>query len=172
MKNNIGKQLVISAIVAIFIFGIGYALLNDTITVSGTASTSGTLDIKATSVSWTGASSEGAGTAVEADNKISINTDEKGVTIQANVLEYPGAFSTFTIELTNSGSLGAKVESITPTTNNSNMTFSYSNLVANTTTIAANGGTLTFTVTVGWLSTSTTGFSSEPFSLAIVFKQN
>lgn len=170
MKNNIGKQLVISAIVAIFVFGIGYALLSDTITVTGSATTSGTLEIGVTNASWVQASSEGAG--VSDNNSVSFETNGDTVTIAANVLEYPGATSTFTVELTNTGTLDGKVLSVTPTKENTNMTFTYTNLTPNETVIAGNNGTLIFTVTVGWLDTATTGFTNEEFELEILFQQD
>lgn len=169
MKNNIGKQLVVSAIVAIFVFGIAYALLSDTITVTGTASSSGTLDINVTAAEWTSASSAGAGTV--ANNTVQFDSEGDTVTIAVNVLEYPGANSTFTITLENEGSLDAIVKTITPTAENANMTFNYSNLTANSTVINS-GQSLDFTITVGWLNTSTTSMTSAPFELEIIFEQN
>src|SRR5574344_1775057 len=105
-----GKQILVSVIAAIFVFGVGYALLNDTITVSGTATTTGSLDVQIVSASCTAQS----GAVSTANNTATgYSAPSNTVTLTVPALEYPGASATFTITLRNVGTLDAKLKTIT-----------------------------------------------------------
>lgn len=160
------KQCIIAIVVAILVMGVGYALLADAITVTGTAKTYGGLDIEVTSASWS--SSNGGGTSLESN--INISSDKNMVTLSANNLEYPGAAVTYNVILTNVGSVDGKVKSIGLTNPNSDLEVIYNNISIGD-IIASNNGTISFQVTLKWLSTSTTGFSNSNYKIVIEFEQ-
>lgn len=171
--GNIAKQLIISSIVAVLVFGIGYALFSDTITVSGTASTSGSMDIAVTGIT---VSSTGAGTNstvggdTTKDNQWNISADENIVTLTVNNLTFPGATATYTITLTNNGTVDAKLGTIVPSTTIEGLDISTFGIAADD-VISGNGGTKTFTVTVKWDDNAVTEFTGEQFNIVYNFSQ-
>ena len=171
--KTISRQIVVSTIVAILVFGIGYALFSDTITVSGTAGTVGSMDVEVNAVTVT---SVGAGTDATIDddttknNQWKISNDKNSVTLTVNNLSYPGASATYTITLKNNGTIDAKLGTIVPSTTVEGLKITTSNVALND-VISANGGTKTFTVTVAWEETATTGFNGEAFNIVYNFEQ-
>ena len=166
--NSLGKQITIAAVAAILVFGVGYALFSDTITVSGTATTTGTMNVVVDSANVE--SSVGAGST----NTAAVAGDGKSVTLAVPALEYPGSSVTFTINLKNTGTLGAKVSNITPTGLGEaadDLVITYNGLAVND-VISGNNGTDTVTVTVTWNEQSSKGFSGQPFSIVFDFTQN
>lgn len=171
-----GKQILVSVIAAIFVFGVGYALLSDTITVTGTATTTGSLDVKIIEASCTAQS----GAVSTENNRADKSNGDNTVTLTVPALEYPGASATFTVKLRNVGSLDAKLKSITPTgvgaAGTEGLVVTYNGLTVDSTTVVSNPGNdvnkdITFTVTVTWDETSTTSFSNSQFSIILLFEQ-
>ena len=164
-----GKQILVSIIAAVFVFGVGYALLSDTITVTGSASATGSLDIDVKSSTF--ASSTGAGNAT-------INTiteDEEDVLrITVPALEYPGASVTFTIVLENKGSLSGKLTAINTggaaASNPTDLQVTSSGIAVND--IIAPNEEKTITITATWLSSSTAAFTATQFNIDFVFQQS
>ena len=171
--NNSGKHIAISIIVAILVFGIGYALFSDTITVSGTAGTTGSMNIDVTSVTVT---SLGAGTVstengdTSKNNQWNIAENKNDVILTINNLQYPGSSATYTITLTNTGTVDAKLTSIIKSNTADNLVITTTNI--NEEDIIAANGTKTFTVTVTWKEDSITGFTGEPFTIKYNFEQS
>ena len=166
--SNLGKQITIAVVAAALVFGVGYALFSDTITVSGTAGTTGSMNVVVESASVT--NSVGAGTT----NTASVSGDGKSVTLAVPALQYPGASVTFDIDLKNTGTLGAKVLNIEPTglgTAEEDLVITYNGLAVND-IIAGNNGTDKVTVTVTWNENSSTGFTGNAFNIVFNFTQN
>lgn len=163
--KDYGKQIIVSVIAAILVFGVGYALLSDTITVTGTASTTGTLDVEIKSATVT----TNTGGSLDTDNTASISSDSNTVTIAVPKLEYPGASVTFTVNIHNAGSVDAYVKSITPTETYKDLTVTTSGIAIND-TLAADAND-SFTVTVTWDADATEGFTGKPFNINILFEQ-
>jgi hypothetical protein len=167
--KNFGKQITIALVAALLVAGVGYALFSDTITVSGTATATGSMNVVVDSASAT--TSVGGG--LPATNTATIAGDGNSVTLAVPSLQYPGASVTFTVVLKNTGNLGAKLTNITPTglgTAASDLQITYSGIAAND-VIAASNGTKTVMVTVTWNTTSSTA-ASAPFSIVFDFVQN
>lgn len=171
--ESVSKQIVVSTIVAILVMGIGFALFSDTITVSGTASTTGSMDIEVSSVSVI---SNGAGTVSESnndttkDNQWNVSSDKNSVILTVNNLLYPGASAKYTITLKNTGTIDAKLSEITSSINASDLNITTENIMKDE-VITANGGTKTFTVDVVWDEESQEGFDGEEFNIVYNFSQ-
>ena len=170
--KNFGKQITIALVAALLVAGVGYALFSDTITVSGTATATGSMNVVVDSASMT--TSNGGGTAVQ--NTATIAGDGNSVTLAVPGLQYPTSNVTFTIVLKNTGNLGAKVTAVTPTGSGTagvdDLVITYGTSLAVNDVIAGNNGTKTITVTVSWDSASTHAFTSTPFSIVFDFVQN
>ena len=159
------KRLIIFTLVLLLSTGISYALFSDSITVSGTATTTGTFAINTTAAVVTTQVGSSSSTAV-------ISGDKKTVTLTVPKLEYPGAYTTFTITLKNEGNIPAKVINIVPTSlGDDDVVASYSGIALNS-TIAPNA-TLSFTFKVMWDSGSTTANTTgATIDVDFVFQQN
>lgn len=170
--KNFGKQITIALVAALLVAGVGYALFSDTITVSGTATATGSMNVLVESASMT--TSVGGGTAVQ--NPVSIAGDGNSVTLSSTGLQYPDSNVTFTIVLKNTGNLGAKVTAVTPTGSGTagvdDLVITYGDSLAVNDVIAGNNGTKTITVNVKWDHDSTNAFTATPFSIVFDFVQN
>ena len=168
--KDYGKQIIVSVIAAILVFGVGYALLSDTITVTGTATTTGSLNVYIDSAAVN--TSTGA-----ADNTASISSDKNLVTLAVPKLEYPGASVTFNVALKNSGTVNAILKEITPTglgvDGTDALIVTYTGLTKNSTVVSANDASaVNFQVTVTWDADATEGFTAQAFSIVLDFEQN
>jgi hypothetical protein len=157
--------------IAIGIGAIAYASYTQILNVSGTGTASGNFNVAITSISRTSATGV-------TDNTAPSFTGTSA-TFNAN-LAYPGATATYDVTVTNSGSIPAKLSSITDlTTLNSAapayITYATSGVTANTTTLAASGGTNVLSVTVTWNGTSspnTTTGNSKTATITLNYDQN
>lgn len=152
--NNKGfGHLLVLAVLAVGISTIAYAAYSQILTVSGTGTANGSFNVAITAitpVSKTGATDATAPTFTGTSATFSAN------------LQYPGASAVYDVTVTNSGSIPAKLTSITDlTTKNAEapayITFAHSGVTAGTTTLAAATATAgdntdvnTVRVTVTW----------------------
>ncbi len=145
-KKNI---LIIGVVAFVLVLAVGFAIFSETITVTGTATAKGTFDVEFKSV--------GAHTGVgytkqagSADLAV-ISTDGNTLTVTVNKLDYPGAYVSIPVVIANTGSIDAKLTSITETglTSTSPVKVSYTGVAKDA--ILAAGKTLDLTINVEWL---------------------
>lgn len=161
MSNN---RLIIMVLALALTMGIGYALLSDTITVTGTASTTGTFDIQVDSASVI---TEVGST----ESTITISSDKNTVNINVPKLQYPGAYTTFSITLKNVGTVPTKLKDIVENAlGDSEVEVTYSGITEQS-TLAVNGST-TFTVKAEWKTASTQASAGANIDIDFVYEQN
>ncbi|MFZ1258549.1 MAG: hypothetical protein WAQ25_03710 [Candidatus Saccharimonas sp.] len=146
------NKLIVAALVLIGLASVAYAAFAQVLTINGTSTASGTWDVKITGI--TRASASGA-----TDAALTPSFTATTATFDST-LAYPGATATYNVTVTNAGTVPAKLTSIgglaavnaaAPTY----VGYTISGVTAGTTTLAANGGTNTITVTITWDSAST-----------------
>lgn len=157
------KTITVISLVMLLIMGISYALLSDTITVTGSATTTGSLDVNVISASV----SNQVGSS---NSTISNNNDT--ITINVPKLEYPGAYTEFSITLKNEGTINAKLKSIVENDmGDANILVSYSGIAVNELLNVNNSKT--FTIKVEWLSSSTSAsVDGVDISIDFIYEQN
>ena len=120
-KQNI---VIIAVIALVLVLAVGYALFSETLTISGTATATASLDVQFTAVGDDEA--QGGSTltaavgythvATNPTHKIAtISQDGKAVVIRVNKLDYPGAYVEIPVTVTNVGSLTATLGAATLT---------------------------------------------------------
>lgn len=166
-KQNIAIIGVIAFVLAV---AVGYALFSETITINGTATAKGDFDVEFTTIGTPTCS--GYSKDCTADNLAVIATDKNSITVTVDKLQYPGAYVTIPVTVTNVGSIPAVLKSITETglTTDSTVKVSYTGIAASDTPLAQNG-TASFNVKVEWLSTSNTSSENVTFSIALNYEQ-
>lgn len=115
MANRINPN---SAIVYLSIFliivlsSVAYAVLSDSLLVSGTASAKGTFDLEFQNATVVSEETDG----VDENNTTAV-ISEKGNVLTVNVadISFPGAGATFSVDIANVGSIPAKVKSVIQT---------------------------------------------------------
>lgn len=157
------KKITIISLAMLLIMGISYALLNDTITISGSATTTGTLDVNVTSAS--------VSTQVGSINS-SITYEDDSVSFTVPQLEYPGAYTIFSVTVQNQGTLSAKLKTIAESSmGDANVLVTYTGIAVNQ-TLAVNE-TKTFTIKVEWRSTSeASSTDGVNIRMDLVYEQN
>ena len=108
MKKSRKGYVIIALIVLLLAIAIGYAAFSETLTISGTASGSGTWDVKFTDAQLLNNES------TEADEKYGsaeVGSDGKTVTATVN-LGYPGDGVILDATITNNGSVPAKITEV------------------------------------------------------------
>lgn len=170
--NNKGFGHVL--LLAVLIVGIGsiaYAAYSQVLSVSGTGTATGNFNVAITNITRTSATGV-------TDTTLPTFTGTSA-TFNSN-LAYPGATATYAVTVTNSGSIPAKLTSLSDlTTTNSAaptyITFLTSGVTANTTVLAANGGTNVVNVTVTWdsaTSPNTSTGNSKSATVTLNYDQN
>ena len=155
---NKKKKVIIGVLALALVTIVGYALFSDTLTISGTATAEGNLDMQIISAEVTGeVGSTGATTQVSSDN----NT----LTITVPKLEYPGAYVDVTYKIKNSGTIPVLYDSyeITGETDRIKAQFNIKNLFYEP------EDETTETIRIYWDSNNNT---EEEESVTITFKLN
>lgn len=139
------NKLLIAAAVVVVLASVAYAAFSQIININGTGTTSGDWKVKITGISQ--ASANGA------TDASAPTFSDTTATFDVN-LAYPGATATYDVAIQNTGTINAKVSSVTGideanAATPAYITYALSGVDA-TTTIAANGGTNTAKVTVTW----------------------
>lgn len=143
--NNIKTKVIVAAFIVVGLASIAYAAFSQILTINGTGTAAGDWDVKITSITQTSAT--GA-----TENSAPAFTDTSA-TFDVD-LAYPGASATYNVVVTNNGTIPAVLSSLDGITaaNAASPTYITYTVtgVSNGTTLAANGGTNTATVTVTW----------------------
>lgn len=164
------NKLIIAAVVLVGLASVAYAAYTQVLNVNGTGTAAGDWNVAITSITQTSATGV-------TENSVPA-FDGTSATFDVD-LAYPGATATYAVTVTNSGSIPAKLTSLTDlTTINSAapsyITYATSGVTAGTTLLAANGGTNTINVTVTWDGTSspTTTSTSKAATIALGYDQD
>ncbi|HSX32833.1 MAG TPA: hypothetical protein VLF91_00645 [Candidatus Saccharimonadales bacterium] len=168
--SGIRNKLVAGAIVVVGLATIAYAAFSQSLSVNGSGTASGNWNVAITNItqaSQTGVTENSAPT--HTGTSASFDVD----------LAYPGATAQYDVTVTNSGSIPAKLSSITDLTSinaaaPTYITYTETGVTAGTTTLAANGGTNVLHVTVTWngaSAPSSTG-ASKAATITLNYDQN
>lgn len=167
-KKNI---LIIGVVAFVLVLAVGFAIFSETITVTGTATAKGTFDVSFKSV--------GTHTAVgytkqagSADLAV-ISADGNTLTVTVNKLDYPGSYVSIPVVISNTGSIDAKLTSITETglTSTSPVKVSYTGITKDS--VLSAGSTANLTIKVEWLESDTSNNTNvtATFSVELGYEQ-
>lgn len=139
------NKVLVAVFVVIGLASIAYAAYTQILTINGTGTTAGDWDVKVTSITQT--SSTGV------TENVAPSFTDTSATFDVD-LAYPGASATYDVVVTNDGTIPAVLTSLDGVTTANAAAPLYITYdvtgVSNGTTLAANGGTNTATVTVEW----------------------
>lgn len=140
MRTKDKNALIGGLLAIVFVMAVGYAAFSTNLQIGGTANVTSKWDVHIKSIT--------PGTPVgTATNKgTTIGEDKLSATFKADLVS-PGDSITYTVVVENSGTLPAKLSSITENMGSNPAIIHTKNGIAEGDTIAANGGTATFTVT-------------------------
>ena len=164
MKN----KLLVAAVVLVGLASVAYAAFTQTLTINGTGNAAGDWDVAITNITQTSATG--------ATDVTAPTYNATSATFDVD-LAYPGATATYAVTVTNNGSIPAELGTIGGLTAANAAAPTYiqytvTGVTANTTTLAANGGTNTINVTVTWdaasapVTTGTTKTATLTFAYA------
>lgn len=163
-KRGNRNYLIIALFLVVISLGVGYALFAESLTITGTASTTGTFDVEFYQASVQSSAFISAPTAT-------ISTDKNTLTLTASDLERPEAYVTYAVQIRNTGSIDAELLGVTITGDtNEDLTVDTTTFVPGT--VLASGATYDFTVTVEWPLSSETGAQSINYSVEIDYQQD
>ena len=159
------NKILIAAVAVIGLASVAYAAFSQVLTINGTGTATGSWDVKITGI--TTQSSTGT------TNASAPTYNATSATFSTN-LQYPGATATYRVTVTNNGTIPAKLGTIDglATANAASptyITYAIAGVTANTTTLAANGGTNTIDVTVTWDSASSPSTVGETKTATLEF---
>jgi hypothetical protein len=162
------KQPIIFVIflAVVLILSIGYATFSESITVSGTATASATMDVEFTTASVT--SEVGSINA-----SATISNDKNTLSINVPRLEYPGAYAVISGTITNVGTIPVELTNISETNliTDDNIKISYTNLGGYEYVTMNPNGTRNFTVKVEWDEDSEASTNNLNFSIVLNYVQ-
>ena len=166
-KQSIAIIGVIAFVLAVVV---GYALFSYNLTVSGSATATGDFDVEFTSV---GEITKVGYTAVDATEIAKISEDKNTLTVTVNKLDYPGAYVTIPVTITNKGSVSAKLKNINETgltQDNRAIKVTYTGVAASDTPINTND-TQEMNIKVEWDPSVNTGSSDVTFQITLEYEQ-
>lgn len=180
-KQNIAIIAVIALVLAV---SVGYALFNQTLTITGTAKANASFDVKFTGVGDIKSEGYTDTRAVEGEENsaakariASISTDGHTLTISVDKLSYPGAYVEIPVTITNNGTIPARLKNIVETNlteTNRAIKVTYSG-VATTDEAIAGSATKNMTVRVEWdkdaIGTNNTVDETVNFSIQLEYEQ-
>lgn len=174
MKKSKKNSAIIVLIVLLLALAIGYAAFSSTLTINGTATGTGSWDVKFTSTGLFAADGTTPADAKYGSATIGKTTVD-GDTITAEVnLAYPGDGVLLKAVVTNSGKTAAKLKGFTITGADADLEVTQSGDGPTVDEpLAANGGTCTATFLVKWKTTSTaTDLGTKKFTITYEYEQD
>ena len=166
MRDRKKRNIIIGALCCLLVFmGIGYAILSQTLNISGIANMRGNWNVKITNMELL--SENKTGRAVEVSHSFTDTT----ATFTAD-LYMPGDSIEYRVTVENQGNIDALLKSITPTTTNKSEGIKFSHSEIDNTILTA-GKTITFTMKVEFLedATSVPNVENVKYNLELVYVQ-
>ena len=166
MRDGKKRNIIIGSLCSLLVFmGIGYAILSQTLNISGTANMQGNWSVKITNMELL--SDNKTGRAEEVSHSFTDTT----ATFEAN-LYMPGDSIEYRVTVENQGNIDALLKSITPTTTNKSSGIKFSHSEIDNTVLTA-GKTITFTMKVEFLedATSIPKVDKLTYNLELVYVQ-
>ena len=166
MKDRKKRNIIIGALCCLLVFmGIGYAILSQTLNISGTANMKGNWNVRITNMELL--SENKTGRAEEVSHSFTDTT----ATFTAD-LYMPGDSIEYRVTVENQGNIDALLKSITPTTTNKSEGIKFSHSEIDNTVLTA-GKTITFTMKVEFLESATSipNVENVKYNLELVYVQ-
>ena len=166
MRDRKKRNIIIGSLCCLLVFmGIGYAILSQTLNISGIANMKGNWNVKITNMELL--SENKTGRAVEVSHSFTDTT----ATFTAD-LYMPGDSIEYRVTVENQGNIDALLKSITPTTTNRSEGIKFSHSEIDNTVLTA-GKTITFTMKVEFLenATSIPKVDNVKYNLELVYVQ-
>ena len=166
MRDRKKRNIIIGSLCCLLVFmGIGYAILSQTLNISGIANMRGNWNVKITNMELL--SENKTGRAEEVSHSFTDTT----ATFEAN-LYMPGDSIEYRVTVENQGNIDALLKSITPTTTNRSEGIKFSHSEIDNTILTA-GKTITFTMKVEFLedATSIPKVDNVKYNLELVYVQ-
>lgn len=172
-KTKSKNYLIILLIVLLLSLAVGYAAFSDVLTISGTANANGTFDLE-----FQNATVDSAVGCDQVNTTATISADKDTLTVKVKDLAYPGAGAQFTTEIVNTGSIPAKVSSVTPKniTGSDNIKIEGLDAITTSHPVIEPGDSCVLSFTVAWDADSTSELTAEEksgieFELGIEYTQ-
>ena len=166
MRDRKKRNIIIGALCCLLVFmGIGYAILSQTLNISGIANMKGNWNVRITNMELL--SENKTGRAEEVSHSFTDTT----ATFTAD-LYMPGDSIEYRVTVENQGNIDALLKSITPTTTNKSEGIKFSHSEIDNTVLTA-GKTITFTMKVEFLegATSIPNVENVKYNLELVYVQ-
>ena len=166
MRDRKKRNIIIGSLCCLLVFmGIGYAILSQTLNISGIANMKGNWNVKITNMELL--SENKTGRAEEVSHSFTDTT----ATFEAN-LYMPGDSIEYRVTVENQGNIDALLKSIIPTTTNRSEGIKFSHSEIDNTVLTA-GKTITFTMKVEFLedATSIPNVENVKYNLELVYVQ-
>ena len=166
MKDRKKRNIIIGALCCLLVFmGIGYAILSQTLNISGIANMKGNWNVRITNMELL--SENKTGRAEEVSHSFTDTT----ATFTAD-LYMPGDSIEYRVTVENQGNIDALLKSITPTTTNKSEGIKFSHSEIDNTVLTA-GKTITFTMKVEFLESATSipKVENVKYNLELVYVQ-
>ena len=166
MRDRKKRNIIIGALCCLLVFmGIGYAILSQTLNISGIANMKGNWNVRITNMELL--SENKTGRAEEVSHSFTDTT----ATFTAD-LYMPGDSIEYRVTVENQGNIDALLKSITPTTTNRSEGIKFSHSEIDNTVLTA-GKTITFTMKVEFLeaATSIPNVENVKYNLELVYVQ-
>ena len=166
MRDRKKRNIIIGSLCCLLVFmGIGYAILSQTLNISGIANMRGNWNVKITNMELL--SENKTGRAEEVSHSFTDTT----ATFEAN-LYMPGDSIEYRVTVENQGNIDALLKSITPTTTNRSEGIKFSHSEIDNTVLTA-GKKITFTMKVEFLedATSIPKVENVKYNLELVYVQ-
>ena len=166
MRDRKKRNIIIGSLCCLLVFmGIGYAILSQTLNISGIANMKGNWNVKITNMELL--SENKTGRAVEVSHSFTDTT----ATFTAD-LYMPGDSIEYRVTVENQGNIDALLKSIIPTTTNKSEGIKFSHSEIDNTVLTA-GKTITFTMKVEFLenATSIPKVDNVKYNLELVYVQ-
>ena len=166
MRDRKKRNIIIGALCCLLIFmGIGYAILSQTLNISGIANMRGNWNVKITNMELLDKNKTGRA------EEVSHSFTDTTATFEAN-LYMPGDSIEYRVTVENQGNIDALLKSIIPTTTNKSSSIKFSHSEIDNTVLTA-GKTITFTMKVEFLedATSIPKVDNVKYNLELVYVQ-
>ena len=148
MRDRKKRNIIIGALCCLLVFmGIGYAILSQTLNISGTANMQGNWSVKITNMKLLEANKTGRATEVSSSYTNTTASFEADLYMPGDSIEYE-------VTVTNNGNIDAVLNDIKQTKTNQHKDIKFSNSLIGTEVLTA-GSTMTFTMKVEFLESAT-----------------